>query len=1490
MKSQREIPDWQSFAYKYRGREQDVFEDLARILFCKEMGIHYGLFQRVNHAGNETDIIKKDEKVIGFQAKYFKNGINADNIIHSMREAKAANPEQTHYYIYCNCTFGNPRRVSGDKDAALNSILTRNETRIINEATRLGLDIVWKLDKAILDEACKEKWICDVFFDTNGKLEKLINEEKRHAEIAFNSVKYDCVFNGKGIHINRDDILSIIAHQNPSTVLVIRGDGGCGKTAILHEFLDKYGQEIPICYRKATSLNVTKLVEVFYHGDFFTFSDFKDAFSDCENKYFIIDSAEHLDEIEDGTIVPALLKGLLEDHWRIVITVRNVFASDLLNYLTCELHDTKIANYEVGLLSESALRLIARDNGILLPKDSILLDRVRNLFYLALYTQYYHEIDSQFSDSAFLKLVWDKKIKGKNSRKGYLRENEFEAFIKDRMRSGAFFLPPQKYTSEEFHSLISDEIIAIDPTKGLFITHDIFEEWGMYRIVDCCWEESISVSDFLNRLGDTRSIRRAFRLWVKDKVEESPDSILEITKAAFTEEMPGQWNEEVLCALLLSSRPERFFACYEEQLLNNSQGFADKIIWALRTGCQYVKSVLEYKDYYIPVYVPTGGGWEYIIDLLFRHQKDVRFAIWLPLLSDWAKGNLRGMTTRKVGLMVITYSQTEAYRKEKYKDDNKKLVHEIINNTVFEVKEELSALFKQCISGISSNDDLPEFVITENLNALKIHFAIPEGVVELCSHYWRQEEDDQHRKSFYFYDNNVFGIDERFRYFPPGADQTPIASLLKADENTTIDFIIRLMNECTDTYSKAGADDSIIKVLLSNGKEKHNWQWHCWALWGMYRGTGTPVAPDCLVSMHMALERHLLNLSKNRQFVACQEIMDRLLYECHSSSVSAIVCSLVLAYPNEYWQIALVLFRTLAFIQIDSHRALMESQAKSLYEISSSLHPDIYKERMETCEQEFRRSSLENVCLNYQFFGSTVLGDEDNNAFVEQINGILDEHRESLNHWEGDDRLLMEILVSRIDRRRLKIRGQEKVGEKIAIQFETELGDGARKMSVDSSLLNQEITKYVGLLNWAIAVFKNESLENSPYSNNLNRVIEDVQALQKDLDNGREGFITDSRTPVMVCASLLKAYRNELTENTLKWCKEIVEKRLSELGNWVVNSIDGTIESIYVLPILIGLFPNEHNKYEGWLIRCLSTPDYGNISISSCAITAIRSHGLWMKDASLMKRIVRKFTQQAGVETAQPFQIKGVLGLVPDNPDQEISGIAIKYLEQIPSLIANGRDSIQGMFSVLDTLAYLFMHTESSAILDALSYTFPIVTEDYLGDSYLLRIILEADACKNPDRFWLIWKSFLILLPELIKRSLHSQLKVYMLNIQWKDDVREWHSLRKEDLGVFAYIAEHSRGNTIILEGLAEILLCIGSHFKTEGMSWMSRVIEQNPNMNLSNTKTLRYLEYVMLPYVYVNKSQIRKNPSLLSQVRTILSFMVSKSSVTGYMLRDMVS
>ena len=192
-------------------------------------------------------------------------------------------------------------------------------------------------------------------------------------------------------------------------------------------------------------------------------------------------------------------------------------------------------------------------------------------------------------------------------------------------------------------------------------------------------------------------------------------------------------------------------------------------------------------------------------------------------------------------------------------------------------------------------------------------------------------------------------------------------------------------------------------------------------------------------------------------------------------------------------------------------------------------------------------------------------------------------------------------------------------------------------------------------------------------------------------------------------------------------------------------------------------------------------------------------------------------------------------------------------------------------------------------ILHAIEYTKPIVKESYLGDAYLNHIIFEADGQNKPDRFWQIWNSYKDMLPILMRMG-YNQLRTYLLNIKWNDGLHEWRCLRQKDLGFFTFVAENSAGNAVVLESITRALTNIAHSYQKEGMAWISKVVENHPTINISGTNTLFYLEQVMMEYVYGNKMLIRKTPTLHEQVRTILNFMVRKSSVTGYVLRDMVN
>lgn len=1483
-------PDWQTFAYKYRGREQAAFEDLARTLFRKEMGIECGLFQRVNHKGNETDVVERDGKIFGFQAKYFTNCIKAGDIIASMKGAKESHPEQTHYYIYCNLAFGNPRPRKGLKDTDSIPQKTQAEESIEAAAKGLGLTIVWKLDKAILDEAISERWIYDVFFNVDGKLESLVVEETKHTETVFANIGYTCQFQNRSIHIPRTRSIEHIESMHSSSLYVIHGEGGCGKTAILHEFLEKHREEYPIYYRKASVLNVKSLAQVFHQGNPYTMDDFKEAYKDCQRKYFVIDSAEHLETVEDETIIPSLIRMLMEEGWCVVFTVRNVYLSDLLNFLSLNLKLKNVPTESIELLTEQELTVLSYEYGIQLPVDTSLKDRLRNLFYLNLYTRYYNEINDKTDDRIFLQLIWEKKIRGKDKRKGYIRENEFEAFVEEKVKTGKVFLSPNKYVSEEFYSLVEEEVIALDTVNGLYIAHDIFEEWGLYRIVEQKWQRNTTVDGFLVELGDTRSVRRAFRLWLKDKVKEDVNAVKPLAEMTFKEEMPGLWNDEVLCAILTSEKAGVLLADVEDRILKNTDGFGNKVKWSLRVGGQYVKEVVRLKGYYWPRCVPIGTGWSYVIGLLYQNREHLDITLWLTVLQDWTKCNYRSETTRQAGLMMLEYYRSDTYKHTRYSDGVRKEVCEVINNAAWAIKDELKALLEDCMANDALSDDLPEFVLQQNAGALNIQVLLPETVAELCLHYWKEKEEDD-KFCYLLHRRDDFGIDEdrvASRYFPPGASQTPTFTLLATNEKVGVEFIIRLMNECVELYAQSAPKGYITKVDIKDEGGVKNWQWHSPALWGMYRGMVT--SPYTLQSVHMAMEKYLFNLSEEGKYEQCEQIMRRMLFECHSSSVSAVTASLVLAFPEKYWKVALILFRTIEFIETDNQRALNEHSMNSFYGCSYTLNPTVTEERMRTCEQRFRRSTLENLCLNYQFFGNQrELGEEQGNALIQSIYDILDEHRKLLDGEEGQE--LLEILLSRMDRRRLKVTEQTKVEGGYQIRFETELGEEARKMSDEAVANQQEMYRYIGLLNWAMAKMKGETLEGQKYGEDWRSALKDAQSLQDELANGRASFITDGYTNTWVAPCLLKFYSGEMSEEDLRWCKKVVDAKLNGFKG-LSDALDGTTACIHVVPLLIALFPDEKEKYFDVLLTCLLAPDHGDsLSSRDCVATAVQTFDLWDKEPDAMQELVKRFI--ATVDKDQRYavvELSGVIGLTPAEPNEWMSGMTINQLKKIPSMTERGDGVIQLLFSVVENLARLFFRVNDQSILDCVDCTKPIVKERYLGDSLLTYMIIEADRRGDADRFWMIWNEYRDLLPELLKWGNSQQLRNYLLNIQWKDGIKEWRCLRPGDIDFFDFVAENSSGNAKALECIVKDLTNIAYNYQTEGMEWISKIVLNHSSLNLAETNTLFYLEQVMMEYVYANKMKIRQTPALLEQVRVVLNFMVNKSSVTGFVLRDMVN
>ena len=247
--------------------------------------------------------------------------------------------------------------------------------------------------------------------------------------------------------------------------------------------------------------------------------------------------------------------------------------------------------------------------------------------------------------------------------------------------------------------------------------------------------------------------------------------------------------------------------------------------------------------------------------------------------------------------------------------------------------------------------------------------VLPKYVLELADLFWTHKP----KKDNPFYHSNSIGIEQyfgleenHFDYFPASTYQTPIYWLLQYSLNETVDFIIEFTNKVVKHYAKSGFDSSVkkVKLFFDDATIKEQYISHC--LWNIYRGTSSPVSPDLLQSIHMALEKFFLEMAQHVDSKKLERWLIYLLKNSESASIATVVASIVLAYPDKTFDVAKILFKTKEFILQDKIRLVSEYQTKSLYSIGYGLNYQnkIYEdERIKTLKEGIKEGIEKGIKL-----------------------------------------------------------------------------------------------------------------------------------------------------------------------------------------------------------------------------------------------------------------------------------------------------------------------------------------------------------------------------------------------------------------------------------------------------------------------------------------------------------------------------------------------
>jgi len=752
--------NWSIFSSKFHKKEHNEFESLCYHLFCSEYGQDKGVFRYKNQTGIETEPIEYEGEVIGWQAKFLETGISTkkEELKKGIEAAKTKNPTVTKILFYLNKEFSESRE-KDKKDPAY-------KTEIEDYANSLGVKVEWRVPSHFERQLALEKnrLLAQHFFSLERSIVDFILELRQHTESILDPIRSRILFKGNEIKIDRSSVVYELRNAlHSSLISVLSGVGGTGKTAVVKELYDELKDMAPFFVFKGSEFNVKSINELFGRYGSFTFADFLNEHEGIKEKYIVIDSAEKLSDIENQEVFQEFLLRLLKSGWLIIFTTRYSYLDDL-KWQFVELfnsHSFKVMDVEN--ISKENLDIFGTKYGFTLPENDRLLELLLTPFYLNEYLQIYESGEESKTYSDFKKLIWNKKIQNSSYRKNNIhlqREKYFLEIAKTRAESGSFYVSVNSLNDEALKALESDEIIKYDyDNRGYFITHDTYEEWALDIIIEGKFGEAHNSRDFLQSLGSSLPIRRAFRYWMSEQLFVAADKVNTLVEEAINnDQVEGFWKDEVLISVLLSDYAVIFFRDFEKKLLEDNEKLLMRIVFLLRIACKQIderflrliglqhSEGIALKTVFT---VPKGKGWELTIDFIHRHKEQFGLSnmnIIMPLLTDWNNKNTVGDTTRKASQIgLYYYEEIASHGGFGYsRDETETQLIRVVLQGSHEIKSELSQIFDEVLAGKkTSHRDKYYAIIKTVLNSLTDGIetikALPEYVIKLADLYFPKE-------------------------------------------------------------------------------------------------------------------------------------------------------------------------------------------------------------------------------------------------------------------------------------------------------------------------------------------------------------------------------------------------------------------------------------------------------------------------------------------------------------------------------------------------------------------------------------------------------------------------------------------------------------------------------------------------------------------------------------------------------------------------------
>ncbi len=1221
-------PNWSLFESKFPDYE-DAFEWFVTLLFCRELDIKIPLEGYFNQVAIEKNPASSPDGkwLVGFQAKYYKDGISThkSKILESINNTKKYYPSVNKYYFYTNAEWKQNRGKA-----------PKGKIDIETHARKLGIEIEWRTTESFF----KQEFVCitnedisEYFFTLDNSFLENLRYFYEHTKQLFLNIDYRIQKQDTIVQIDRAKELKEL-NEVSQNIFVIHGEGGCGKSALIKHFIDDNPKYIFLGIKAIELSKCKNLTEILYNCFPAKFSNF---FSTYDNKYFIIDSAEKLLDITDNNVFFQLIKFLKDNKWRIIFSTRDSYFEPLLSELIYTLGLSPIT-INIPILKDTELKGLLEKNDIQVPSDNRLIQLICNPFYLKYYIQFYSDELKTIDYQNFKKTLW-------NSYSSVT--SDFIKISAEKAKNGQFYINSENISQDILSRLLENKLITKDNTN-YFIAHDIFEEWALEKYLDSLFAKISSFDEFLLKMGDSLPIRRSYSHWLSDKI--CNDDSLVITYAIdFIRRNIANQNmiQETVIAIMLSNKANVFFENLETELLETDFSLLRYVQKKLRIACktldeEWMKILhLDLSLYSLALFFtyPKGAGWDCFINYVYN-KKDVigieRIPVFFPLFKDWNNKNRHGIATKQASLLALEFYKWEQAQKDHWKySDFENDAFLIISNGAKEIKEKLADLFDEILKNKwkEHSDKYSKFVweILKNNKYSTIWCVLPEKILELAGLYWSRNPIVEENPFILSYSHSSvddqYGVEGHYMTdtFPSSALHTPIFMLLLADYDKTIDFIISFFNKCTKNYISNNPNSA--KEIIFTIDDEEIRQYSNDSFWNMFRGVeGT--TPNLLQCILMALENYFIENIKKESISVIKEKLIYILEHSETVALSAVVCSVVLFRYKELYSIGKILLSIKDFIEMDFLRSHHENQAKSFYSIGVYGSNKVYiQERLKTCEQEFRKKSLQEIAYLYQFKMLEEESEDDVKIRQNEIYALLDKYYSELpsEDMQSDDDKNWRFRLAAMDGRKRDVKPLSIDGKEY-IAFYPVIPEDLEKYKQEKDKQIYDNMPHLSLSNWINYTWKKDKkAADSDYTKNPSLVIKELKELESQLkihrpkrkemfsplDENTFWYLNNSILP-KTAACIIRDFQDSIAIEELSYCKKIV-LAFAEFPlnmNYSFQFGDGVNECISVLPILLSRkeFSQEHCRIKTLLLLNLLLISSSDIQHKEPLLTSLKDN------------------------------------------------------------------------------------------------------------------------------------------------------------------------------------------------------------------------------------------------------------------------------------------